>query len=703
LSDQWQYVIYFLRLQMGDVSNYEHRGVAPRAIGQIFNEVNSRIEFEFRVTCTYMEIYNERIYDLLADLANPDQAADYTIAEERDGRGTFVRGLTEIEVHNENDTLNLLFGGELSRTTATHKLNRRSNRSHSLFTIYLQQRQRSGVSEKIVHSKLHLIDLAGSERLKKTMDNIDGSTGDDVTRKESMSINQSLTYLEQCVVALARKGQSHIPYRQSKLTNILKDCLGANCNTLMLACMWGEADHLEETVSTLRLASRMMKVQNETATVETVDSSALIKKQARLIKALKQELLMHDALVERTGVAYEPYTPEQQASVCAMLEKYIDAKETEEDDCLEINSFRQMLEVCKQFKQMVLGARAEAAHAREEAAMGYRGMSTGFDGRPFTADAAQAAADNKIISDFDPKTPTVGAPEGRGFSLGHASADSRPLGGTDYGRMMPSASAQPKGPAFDAAGSPAKRASPNKADFATTGGAGGTDRMRDASVTASKDDFPQSALFQTFAANEGSEIYNEFVDSKAYLKELKQKIKESTVSVNDFKHSIDQLQQQVEARKNSRIETLRRSGMKLSETEDIVDEEEFKLMKDLREAKRSYKTAFDQMLKFKGAVSQAQLSADNSKTRLTASFAAWSGTGAAPASSSGDFAASAGGAGGDTDQLDDQEAFDRLEEERVLSNDPDSLAFFHAQKTRRALMTQNSGTIRNMQKIKRLR
>jgi len=65
----------------------------------------------------------------------------------------------------------------------------------------------------------------------------------------------------------------------------------------MLACIWGENDHLEETVSTLRLASRMMKVQNETAQVETVDGAALIKKQAKLIKALKQELLMHDALV----------------------------------------------------------------------------------------------------------------------------------------------------------------------------------------------------------------------------------------------------------------------------------------------------------------------------------------------------------------------------------------------------------------------
>jgi len=154
-----------------------------------------------------MEIYNERIFDLLTDLSNPDHGAEFTITEERDGRGVYVRGLTEIEVTNENEALNLLFSGELARTTATHKLNRRSNRSHSIFTIYTQQRQRSGISEKVIHSKLHLVDLAGSERLKKTMDSFDGSgIVDDVTRKESMCINQSLTYLEQCVVALARKG-----------------------------------------------------------------------------------------------------------------------------------------------------------------------------------------------------------------------------------------------------------------------------------------------------------------------------------------------------------------------------------------------------------------------------------------------------------------------------------------------------------------
>ena len=115
-----------------------------------------------------------------------------------------MRGLNEIPVTNENEALNLLFSGELARTTAQHKLNRRSNRSHSIFTIYIQQRQKSGINERVTHSKLHLVDLAGSERLKKTMDSSDGNTADEITRKESMTINQSLTYLEQCVVALAR-------------------------------------------------------------------------------------------------------------------------------------------------------------------------------------------------------------------------------------------------------------------------------------------------------------------------------------------------------------------------------------------------------------------------------------------------------------------------------------------------------------------
>jgi len=683
---------------MGDTQNYEHRGAASRSLSQIFGEVNSRVEFEYRVTATYMEIYNERVYDLLTDLSNPDQSRDYTIVEEQGGRGTFVRGLTEIEVTNENEALNLLFSGELARTTAQHKLNRKSNRSHSLFTVYLEQRQRSGVSERVIHSKLHLVDLAGSERLKKTLDAPESShqKHDDQTKKESMCINQSLTYLEQCVVALARRGHSHVPYRQSKLTNILKDALGANCNTLMIACMWGEASHLEETTSTLRLASRMMRVQNETTMVETVDSAALIKKQTKLINALKQELLMHDALVERTGVHYEPYTPEQQTAISQMLDRYIDAKEADEEDLLNINSYRQMLEVCKQFKKIVLTTRAEVVSVRQEAmtAMSTRPLTTGGFGNA----TGDFSADSKIAEDYDPNAPTVGEKDKNrtGFGLGVASSDARPSTGIDG--IPRTADAKGMGGSGTASGASimkGKGASPTKSSKVDCSSSGTRGDMGTTQLEG------QGALFDSFVRNnvEGKQLFTEFSEAKSNVKEVKTRIRDLTSAVNEAKGNIDTFQRDIEIRKQSRIEMLRKSGLKASETEDIVDEDEFKLMKDLREAKRSYKNGFEQLQKYKSTLSAFQINVDNCKAELNGRFAQWSNNNME--ASLNETGPSGFDGGGTDDQLDDQEAFDRLEVQRVLANDPDSLAFFNAQKTRRANITQNSTNIRQMQKNKR--
>lgn len=685
---------------MGDTQNYEHRGIAPRAISQVFNEVNSRIEFEYRITCTYMEIYNERIYDLLTDLGNPDQSRDYTIVEEKDGKGTFVRGLAEIEVSDEMEALNLLFSGELARTTAQHKLNRKSNRSHSLFTIYLEQRQRSGVSEKVLHSKLYLVDLAGSERLKKTLDTpggVDDSLAD-TTRKESMCINQSLTYLEQCVVALARKGHSHVPYRQSKLTNILKDALGSNCHTLMISCMWGEAAHLEETTSTLRLSARMMRVQNETSTVETVDSAALIKKQQKLINALKQELLMHDALVERTGLNYEPYTPEQQTAVAQMLDRYIEAKETDEEGVLSINSYRQMLEVCKQFKKMILTSRVDVANARKDAmsAIGSRPGTGGGFGAPI-----EYEADNKIVEDYNPNAPTVGEKdyERSGFGLGVASSNARPSTGVDgVPRMAESKSSMGSPGASIMKKQMSQEKSSKGVGFASTSTGG---MQQTGSLEG------QNALFDSYIRNnnEGKQLFHNFSTAKSSLKEVKTRIRELTHSVNDAKSNIDICQHEIELRKQSRIDLLKKSGLKPSQTEDIVDEDEFKLMKDLREAKRSYKNGFEQLTKYKSSLGPYQDEVENAKTELNGKFSAWCNANmeASTQFEGGMTSTMDATQGGDdnADQLDDQEAFDRLEVQRVLANDPDSLAFFNAQKTRRANITQNSTNIRQMQKNKR--
>jgi len=671
---------------MGDAQSYEHRGIAPRAINQLFNDINSRIEFDFKVTCTYMEIYNERIFDLLTDLSSPDQAADYTIAEEKDGRGTFVRGLAEVEVRDENSTLNLLFSGGLSRTIATHKLNKRSNRSHSIFTIYLQQRQRSGVSEKIVHSKLHLVDLAGSERLKKTMDSIDGSTGDEVTRKESMAINQSLTYLEQCVVALARRGQSHIPYRQSKLTNILKDCLGANCNTVMLACMWGESSHLEETISTLRLASRMMRVQNETASVQTIDPSALIKKQDKIIRALKQELLMHDALVERTGVGYDPYTPEQQDGVAQMLEQYIEATELEEEAVLSISSYRQMLEVCKQFKRKVLAARAEAQQAREQALLGgSRGLAGSLGpGRGGSAQGGGAdLADSLLAEEFDPRAAPVGEPLGgaaTGFHLGAARSDSRPPNGVeglarfDPAATLPAPSPLQKGVNFSSAPSPS-RPEPDLALSQELDLGGGS-----------------VAQFEAFVRGDeaGRQMYAAFREARGQLKEARARGRDLGTTVNAAKAIIDQLQQELEASRAARLG----AGKDSSSGREAEQE--------LREAKAAYKSCFEALQRAKSGALEAQATVNGLRAALGSGFSRWTrGAGPEKLSSTTTAAPGPGMGSEERDQLDDQEAFDKLEIERVLANDPESLAFFHAQKTRRAHMTQNGGSLRQIQKNKR--
>lgn len=686
---------------IGDTQNYEHRGIAPRAVSQIFSEVNSRIEFEYKITCTYMEIYNEKIFDLLADLSNPEPASELIVAEEKDGRGTYVRGLSDIEVTSENDVLNLLFSGELARTTATHKLNRKSNRSHSIFTIYVQQRQRSGISEKVVHSKLHLVDLAGSERLKKTADAADGSTSvDEVTRKESMNINQSLTYLEQCVVALARKSSQHIPYRQSKLTSILKDCLGANCNTLMFACVWGEAAHIEETVSTLRLASRMMRVQNETVAVETIDESALIKKQAKLIKALKQELLMHDALVERTGVGYEPYTPEQQMSIKQMLLRYVDAPEGMEEDMLAIDSYRQMLEICKQFKMMILGGRSEVIAARNELetriADGFydgqrRGDSSYGGTRPGTEYSKEAGK-------FDDSEGTfVGESDSKhiGFAMGIAPADARPttttLDTSAYGQSDQRTNVKPEI-------LPKHRLQP---------------ASRSQVPGVAKDGLPSEMSgnsFELYIRGEGAKSYGTFTQARTQAKEVRQKAKEGAQAVNEAKQSIDRLQEEIASRKASRIELLRSSGMKSEAAEDIVDEEEFKLMKDLKEAKRSYKNSYEQLLKDKSLSNQLQTRVEDCKAVLSSGFNVWNakrekeigaltfGNNTLDAKKNllDTYAASE-----TSDQLDDQEAFERMEEERIIAQDPDSLSFFHAQKARRAHLTQNGANIRQIHKNKR--
>jgi kinesin family protein 6/9 len=214
----------------GAPSNFAYRGIIPRSISRLFNEISTKPEYDFNIQISYLEIYNEIMFDLLPEDGKfIGERANIEFQEDNKGNVS-VKGLSKHKVTNEEECFNLLFEGESNRTISEHKLNQGSSRSHCLFMIQLEMKSKIESTEKIMVSKLNFVDLAGSERVKKT-----GSSG--ITLKEATYINRSLTFLEQVVVALTeRKGRAndHVPYRQSKLTHILKDSIGGNCKTVWL-------------------------------------------------------------------------------------------------------------------------------------------------------------------------------------------------------------------------------------------------------------------------------------------------------------------------------------------------------------------------------------------------------------------------------------------------------------------------------------
>ncbi len=324
---------------LGDPKTFRNRGVFPRALAQVFSHVASKPETEYIVSLSFMELYGatEKIRDLLvisgvaakagvpagqavalgisvADTGAPRAAGghapptgEFAIVDDP-VHGTVVRGLTLVPVASEEEALALMFEAELWRTTADHHLNKGSNRSHSIFTVHVTARSRlGGGREKLLTSKLHLVDLAGSERLKKTMG---GEAVDATMQAESVAINKSLSMLETCVAALTSRGTSFVPYRSSKLTNVLKDALGGASNTCLIACIWGEKRHLEETISTLRLAQRMTSVHTSEGQQAVVyDQEELLKKLTREVAQLKLELQMHGACGKQRAAYRPPYHP----------------------------------------------------------------------------------------------------------------------------------------------------------------------------------------------------------------------------------------------------------------------------------------------------------------------------------------------------------------------------------------------------------
>uniref|UniRef100_A0A8D1GMT6 Kinesin-like protein n=1 Tax=Sus scrofa TaxID=9823 RepID=A0A8D1GMT6_PIG len=202
----------------GATENYKHRGILPRALQQIFKMIEERPTHAITVRVSYLEIYNESLFDLLSTLPYVGPSVTpMTIVENT--QGVFIKGLSVHLTSQEEDAFSLLFEGETNRIIASHTMNKNSSRSHCIFTIYMEAHSRTLSDEKYITSKINLVDLAGSERLGKS-----GSEGQ--VLKEATYINKSLSFLEQAIIALGDQKRDHIPFRQCKLTHALKDSLG---------------------------------------------------------------------------------------------------------------------------------------------------------------------------------------------------------------------------------------------------------------------------------------------------------------------------------------------------------------------------------------------------------------------------------------------------------------------------------------------
>eukprot|EP00854_Cymbomonas_tetramitiformis_P012243 gene12243-14456_t len=324
-------------------ASYSQRGLVPRTISDLFNMIKAKTNTAVTVRISYAEIYNENIYDLLDPSTQP---TDLVVHEDAKG-GVQVKGLCYRPVASEEDALGLLFEGESNRAIGEHQLNKASSRSHTIFSLSLESRDGVEGQERVLLSKLHLVDLAGSERLSKTKS--EGSVA-----KEAQYINKSLSFLEQVIIALGDKSRDHIPYRSSKLTHMLKDSLGGNCKTIMIANIWGESAQLEETLSTCKFAQRMTRVANDATVNFRQDAEMLVKKYEREIRELKQELAMHDSFSSRSGVSYDKYSEGQRVELRSMVKIFLEETVGIPDsvDPLEMTSLRHMKEILFQCRHL---------------------------------------------------------------------------------------------------------------------------------------------------------------------------------------------------------------------------------------------------------------------------------------------------------------------------------------------------------------
>src|SRR6201996_8323156 len=297
----------------GDITDMlpvpEAAGIIPRGLHSLFDRLGEEQseKCESSVKCSFIELYNEELRDLLA----ADDTAKLKIFDEQNKNGrttTLVQGMEETHIKTASKGIQLLREGSHKRQVAATKCNDLSSRSHTVFTMTVYIKRQSEAGEDFVCSgKLNLVDLAGSE-------NIQRSGAENKRAAEAGVINKSLLTLGRVINALVDKS-THIPYRESKLTRLLQDSLGGRTKTCIIATLSPARSNVEETASTLDYAFRAKNIRNKPQVNSMVSKKTLLKEFTYEIEKPKSELI---ATRQRNGVyltqeAYEEITTQSES------------------------------------------------------------------------------------------------------------------------------------------------------------------------------------------------------------------------------------------------------------------------------------------------------------------------------------------------------------------------------------------------------
>ena len=589
----------------GSSSNFNYRGIIPRAITRLFQELGGKIDYESKVSISYLEIYNETIFDLLSPLPANEQKGEINFQEDAKGN-VVVKGLTKHTVANEEEAFNLLFEGESNRTISEHQLNKASTRSHCIFTISIEMKSKVESSEKVLTSKLNFVDLAGSERVKET-----GSSG--IALKEAAYINKSLTFLEQVVVALTDKTRrkEYVPYRQSKLTHILKDGIGGNSKTIMIATIWPEEQFILDTLSTLNFAKRMKNVVNDLSVNIMLDKNAYVKKLNKEIIELKKELLMHNTLANRGKINYDPYTPEEQYIQQQIALKFLNG----ENEDIEFDSIRQAKELFIQCR-IIFQKEYNGTKMEDESPEAIERKKTLIQ-----KEREKTLVDNENgVGDFEPKPS---------FGIGRAPKDARPVykleANTNIqsqglntlmksGEVNVNSSLENETPRDKTAINVNMVPGQTDADVVLDG----EDNIEESEEIPPERIPDKNTGFQIYKSEneKAKQIEESIINTTTELRKLKDEARSLGEEGNKFKEQIDNIQSALKSKQQNKMNLA-------DEMTNVIDDEECKLIDQLKDVRKNYKETVEKFKQTKVNINELKNNLDLLKIKYVDSFEMW--------------------------------------------------------------------------------